>query len=546
MTDFYDPYAAQGDYEADYADNQWMNGISPMMLGDLSASGNAQSTDVATVNRQYTALKNFLALRANPYFNQMVAEMNPGSDVFDYSSFTPGGGVTGQNAGFDVGPGYMGGGMTMAGMGAAGGGSSGGGGAFGGKGNGWDPYYDTTELDSALQSDDPVVQQIAKDLSAGKDRASIKLKLRSTSQAQADPEILKVYNETVDNLAKVQIGKSKNDRMGADMQGGFSTDKAGPLAAYWARSGMPNPADRYDQSNLPAEVSAPVEDYIQNNPFFNKNTAPDIRTAQQLRKMIESYNKMPGELAFEAEPNTPGGKPGGIGTTAGAQVLNAAAATGGDRNWQGGGAGRRLPSLTAQSGFIGVPNADGWTTAAEPVDPAEGAMNPAVVSYYRKNPELIAEAKPEVQAALRKAIGAPTPVLATQAPTKAGVNPASNVASFGNNFSAAPWLAEGGGPAALTAPGIKPGPGVAPSDPAAGKRDLQQRAKALYAVARNRQGSQILGTQDILRQHAETQGKAQADMRRMAGEMVQKTGRTPGMDRIQAQMNALRQMGITL
>ena len=215
---FYDPYNP-------FLQSMQYNVGMPMAMGDLSSSGNPQATDVATQNRQFTAGDNIIQMLSNPYFNQMVAQLT-GANTFDYSAFTPGGGVVGQNAGFNVGPNFMGDGMTgvggVPGAGGTGGSGSGGGGS-GGKSNGWDPYYDSSALELAANSEDPVIAGLAGDIGSV-DKWTIKNQLRGLKDksgallSEVDPGKLDMYLSAVDDLDKAYTGKQKNDLLGQEMQ----------------------------------------------------------------------------------------------------------------------------------------------------------------------------------------------------------------------------------------------------------------------------------------------------------------------------------------
>jgi hypothetical protein len=339
MSDWYDPYSDEQQSEGDNAygwDDSTVNPWLPPTYSNAKWNFGAQLPQGADqVNKQFTAISNYLKTLKDPVFNQMVSNNYPEAGAFDYGAFVPGGGVTGQDAGFDLDA--LGQTISQGIVRGMGGGT----GAAAGK---WDPYYDTSALDAAAKSGDPVIQGIAKAVK-DQDAYSIKAGLIGAKDPKTgqplDPERLKVYNAAVDELSKVATGASRNLRMGqeAGLLGSGETPKAGPLAQAWAKTGMPDPSQTYGPDNLPPDM-AEAAGRVANNPFIASQRAGLGPMVQQYQGLKALYDKVQAGIPVEMGESVPGGlardyweklakstkAPVQPTTTAGQQMQNRAAA----------------------------------------------------------------------------------------------------------------------------------------------------------------------------------------------------------------------------
>lgn len=214
-----------------------------LLPGDLGTNGQPQATDSATANRQMTLIKNLMGLMTSPEFNYFNA-VSTGADTFDFGALTPGGGT--MDSGSSDGSGSSSGSSGLPKMPNLG------------------RTPDTPQLDSLSQSDDVWSQSIAKDIRNGVDPTTIKLRLRADPDVVNDPDKLALYATATDEAWKearsAQSASADNDWTMQQYQTQLQlaqqqqVPEQSALAKEYAKWGLPDPNQTYGVGNLPSDV----------------------------------------------------------------------------------------------------------------------------------------------------------------------------------------------------------------------------------------------------------------------------------------------------
>jgi hypothetical protein len=230
--------------------NQYLPQMTGQNYSNAKWNFNApQAIGQNNINQSLTGMKSWLAIQSDPMWNMMVANADPSADTFDWGALLPGGGVTGSNAGY--GP-QAGGGFAAGGTGT--------GAVPGGAGGTGVPTLgaSTPTILSSINSGDELLAGYAQRITNGESPYIMQAEVANNVNFQANPDLANVYTSAIGRMA----GEFQN----AQQEG----QKPGPLAEWYAGTGLPDPNQMYTAEHLPGDFEQALgPDYATRNQGYS-------------------------------------------------------------------------------------------------------------------------------------------------------------------------------------------------------------------------------------------------------------------------------------